>query len=186
MFRSYCKKLLSSFLFLVVYSLFIMAVAYIWAHISMACKSNFGLVLGKTFNYCMIVILTLLIELVAVYVVRIDNLKSKETYENTHTKEAYTFQTDFAETLRSNDHLLHTAAFNTLMLLLFLLIGMGTTATAIPLIISAIALTVVSIVLFTVISTLLWCIVHKKWLSTNESKDLKKLWNAILNRLRGQ
>ncbi|MBR2937555.1 MAG: hypothetical protein IKB80_03555 [Oscillospiraceae bacterium] len=145
-----------------------MAVAYIWAHISMACKNEFGLIFGKTFNYCTIVILTLLIELVAVYVIRIDNLKIKEAYENTHTKEAYTFQTDFAETLKSKDHILHTAAFNTLMLLLFLLIGMGTKATAIPLVIGAIAMTIVSIILFAVISTLIWCIVHKKWLCSQK------------------
>ena len=164
MFGSYFKKLLSSLFFIVIFFLFVMAVAYIWAHISMACKNNLGLVFGKSFNYCIIVILTLLIELLAVYCIRIDNLKCKEAYENTHTAESYAFKADFMETLKSKDHILHTAAFNSLMLPLFLLIGLGTTATTGPLIVSAVALTICSIALFAVISTLLWCIVHKKWL----------------------
>lgn len=164
MFGSFCKKLLSSFFFIVVYFLFIMAVALVWSLFADACKNNFGLVFSKTFNYCMIAILTLLIELLAVYFVRVDNLKRKETYENTHTAEIYNFKADFLETLKSKDHIVHTTAFNLWMLMLFLLIGMGKKANTGLLILGAIGMTLVSVVLFSVISTLLWCIIHKKWL----------------------
>lgn len=185
MFGYYCKKLASSFFFLIIYFLFIMAVAFIWVHIASTFKNNLGIVFSKTFNYCMSAILTLLIELLAVYCIRIDNLKVKEAYVAAHTADTYTFKADFTETLKSKEHILHTAAFNTLMLPLFLLIGIGTKATAGLLIISAIFLTLVSITLFAAISTLLWCIVHKNWLSTKEPRDFKKLWKAILNRLKG-
>jgi len=168
MLGTYFKKLLSCLFFIIIYFLFIIAVAYIWTHIAAACKNNLGLIFGKTFNYCISAILTLLIELLAVYFIRIDNLKCKETYESTHTAAIYAFKADFIETLKSKDHILHSAAFNTLMLPLFLLIGMGTKFTAISIVIGAIALTIVSIILFSVISTLLWCIVHKNWLHSQK------------------
>ena len=168
MLASYFKKLASSFFFLATYFLFIIGVAYIWVHIATALKNYLGLTFGKTFNYCMSAVLTLLMELLAVYFIRIDSLKCKELYESTHSVEFYTFKADFTETLKSKDHILHAAAFNALMLPLFLLIGMGTKATTGVVIISAIVLTIVSIMLFAVISTLLWCIVHKKWLHSQK------------------
>ncbi len=164
MFSSYVKKLLSSFLFLFIYFLFITVVAFVW----IIFKSSIGLTVPDALNYCIITVLTLLIELLAVYYIRIDNLKSKEAYEKTHGAETYAFQSDFRETLRSKAHILHTAAFSTLMLPLLLLIGMGTDADVGPLIIGTIALTMVSIVLFAVISAFLWCIVHKKWLCSKK------------------
>ena len=185
MFGTYLKKLGSSLFFIMIYFLFIMGVAYIWTHISMACKEQFGLSFGMTFNYIMSAILTLLLELLAVYVVRIDNLKAKEIYEESHAPGVFDFKADFNDTIKSKEHILHTAAFGTLMLPLFLLIGLGTKAGTALLLIGAIAATMVSTALFAAISSLVWCIVHKKWLSTKESKDFKKLWNAILNRLKG-
>lgn len=185
MISAYFKKLASSLFFIFIYFLFIMGVAFVWTQIAVACRDNLGMPFDKTFNYFMSAILTLLIELIAVYFVRIDSLNAKDVYEETHAPGSYSFKVDFKETLKSKDHILHTAAFNTLMLPLFLLIGMGFKLTGIPLFFGAIAMTIVSILLFSVISTLVWCIVHKNWLSTKDPKDLKKLWNAIVNRLKG-
>ena len=185
MLRIYIKKLISSLFFIFIYFLFVMGVAFVWTQIATACKDNFGIVFSKNFNYCMSFILTLLIELLAVYFVRIDNLKAKELYTENHTPPSYIFKNDLVEILKSKDHILHAAAFNTWMLFLYLLIGMGAKISGFMLFIFAIGLTVVTILLFTIISALLWCIIHKKWLSTKEPIDFKKLWNAIVNRLKG-
>lgn len=185
MFGTYMKKLASSLFFVIIYFLFIVAVAYIWTKFSMMCKAKFGLVFGMPFNYCMSAILTLLIELLAVYVVRIDNLKAKESYKKIHATGTYFGKIDYIETLTSKEHILHTAAFGTVMLPLFLLIGLGTKAGAVLLVIAAIAATIVSTALFAVTSSFVWCIVHKKWLSDKEPKDFKKLWKAIVNKLKG-
>ena len=185
MFGTYMKKLGSSLFFIFIYFLFIVAVAYIWTRFSVLCKEKLGLAFSRPLNYCMSAILTLLVELLAVYVVRIDNLKVKESYEEVHAPGTYVFKDDFQNTLRSTEHILHTAAFGTLMLPLFLLIGLGTKAGTALLVIAAIAATIVSTVLFAVISSIVWCIVHKKWLSTKEPIDFKKLWKAIVNKLKG-
>ena len=139
MISAFFKKLLSSFLFLFIYSLFAMAVAYIWMRIAAICKEQLNLIFGKTFNYSIIAILTLLVELLAVYCIRIDNLNAKKTYLNIHATDVYSFHTDFAETLKTKEHILHTIAFNTLMLPLFLLIGTGAKISGVLLIVFAIA-----------------------------------------------
>ncbi len=168
MFGSYCKKLLSSLFFFVIYFLFITTVAYVWVNIAMACEAKFGIEFGKTFNYCISAILTLFIELIAVYVIRIDNLKHKEVYKKSHSAETFMFKTDFIETIKSREHILHAAAFNTLMFFLLILLGMGTKLSTGLIIIISIALTIVSIILFGVISGLLWSIVHRKWLHSKK------------------
>ena len=185
MFATYLKKLGSCFFFMFIYFMFYWAVALVWTQISTACKENLGLVFGMPLNYTIIIILPLVVELLAVYVVRIDNLKVKESYEETHAAGTYSRNLDFKETLKSKEHILHTAAFGTVMLPLSLLIGLGTKAGTVLLIICAIAATVVSTALFMLISSWVWCIVHKKWLSDKEPKDFKKLWNAIVNKLKG-
>ena len=185
MFTAYLKKLGSSFFFMFIYFLFYWAVALVWTQISTACKENFGLVFGRPLNYAIIIILTLLVELLAVYVVRIDNLKAKESYEETHAPSTYSRNADFKETLKSKEHILHAAAFGTVMLPFFLLIGLGTKAGTTLLIVCAIAATIICTALFVLISSWVWCIVHKKWLSNKEPKDFKKLWNAIINKLKG-
>lgn len=182
MFGQYLKKLCSSLFFLVIFFLFLIVVDFLWAQLITALHLNLGL----NWNAVIIVIITLLIELLAVYVIRIDSRDSQEEYKRIYKNGSVPFSYDFWNTFTSRDNIIHTIAFNTLLLPFILMIGIGNKFPVISVVLGTVILLLISAVLFSTISTLVWCIVHKQWLSTKEPKDWEKMWNAILNRLKGK
>lgn len=183
MFGKFLKKLLSSIFFLVIFFLFMLVVAYVWGLIVKATNIN----PSNGWNYVLIIIATLLIELLAVYFIRLDNTDRKEAYQSIYKAGTNVpFSYDFLNTLISKDNILHTIAFNLTAMPAFLLIAIGNEFPVIAVVLGMIVLFLLGAILFAAISTCLWCIVHKRWLSTKPPKDFEKMWNAILNRLKGK
>ena len=96
------------------------------------------------------------------------------------------FKQDFVSTLKTQDTLIHTIVFDILLMPIVLMLCIGNQISTAYTVLIAVGAFLVSFVLFAVISTCLWCIVHKRWLSTKPPKDFEKMWNAILNRVKGK
>lgn len=183
MFIKIIKNFLSCLLFNVVYAIFLIVVAYVWGLITKAV----GIDQASNWNFILIFAVTLLIELLAVYFIRIDNKDRKEEYEKKYKKSKYIpFEYDFLLTFKSKDNIIHAVTFNLLLTPIFLMIGIGNQFPIGHVILGTAILFLVGFLLFSIISTLLWCIVHKRWLSEKPPKDFEKMWNAILNRLKGK
>lgn len=182
MFGQIFKKLLSSLFFHVIYAIFLLVVAYVWGLI----VKNLGLNQGSSWNYVLILLVTLMIELLAVYFIRIDNKDRREDYKKKHKKGIAPFGRDFWGTVKSRDNIIHATAFNFLLMPIFVLIGIGNEFPIATVVLGTAILFLLGFILFSAISTCLWCIVHKRWLSTKPPKDFEKMWNAILNRLKGK
>jgi len=183
MFGQIIKKLLSCFFFNIVYAIFLLVVAYVWGLITKATGIN----QASNWNFILIFAVTLLIELLAVYFIRIDNKDRKEEYEKKYKKgKPLPFEYDFLLTIKSKDNIIHAVIFNFLLAPIFLMIGIGNQFPVGHVILGTAILFLVGFLLFAIISTLLWCIVHKRWLSEKPPKDFEKMWNAILNRLKGK
>ena len=182
MIGQFFKKLFASLFFHGIYALFLLVVAYVWG---LAAKS-LSINQDSNWNYVLIFLVTLAIELLAVYFIRIDNKDRKEEYEKKYKKGTIPFGYDFVNTVKSRDNIIHAIAFNFLLMPIFLLIGIGNEFPLTNVILGTSILFLLGFVLFSAISTCLWCIVHKRWLSTKPPRDFEKMWNAILNRLKGK
>ena len=183
MFGQIIKKVLSCLFFNIVYAIFLLVVAYVWGLITKAAGIN----QASNWNYVLIFVVTLLIELLAVYFIRIDNKDRKEEYEKKYKKgTAIPFEYDFWLAIRSKDSMIHAVTFNLLLSPIFIMIGIGNQFPTGHVILGTAILFLVGFLLFSIINTLLWCIVHKRWLSTKPPKDFEKMWNTILNRLKGK
>ena len=183
MFGKVINKFFSSLLFNIVYSVFLLVVAYVWGLVAKATDID----QSSSWNYVVILLVTLLIELLAVYFIRFDNKDRKEAYEKRYKKGTVVpFWYDFIDTLKSQDHIIHTIMFNFVLMPVFLMIGIGNQFPIGHVILGTALLFLFGVILFSLISTCLWCIVHRRWLSTKPPKDFEKLWNAILNRLKGK
>ncbi len=164
MVKLYLKKLLSSFLFVVIFFLFLLVVSFAWMHADSAIKSFLGITIPDAVSYCIILILTLVLDLVGVYFLRIDSLRYKEIFKKAHEKETHSFSKDFVGTLKSADNIVHTIAFLSLNLPFNLLITISANTPILPLIAGTLALLVVNGLLFSIINTFVWCLVHRNWL----------------------
>ena len=183
MFIRIIKNFLSCLLFNIVYAIFLIVVAFVWGLITKAVGIN----QASNWNFILIFLVTLLIELLAVYFIRIDSRERKEEYEKRYKKgKPVPFEYDFFSTIKSKDNIVHAVIFNLLLVPIILMIGFGNQFPIIHVILGTVILFLIGFFLFSVISTLLWCIVHKRWLSTKPPKDFEKVWNAILNRLKGK
>lgn len=168
MVKLYLKKLLSSILFSGIFFLFLVVVAYVWVHISSACTSFLGFEIPNTIDYCIVLILTLLLELIGVYFLRVDSLNCKEEYTDGHKGEIYIFSKDFICTLRSSENIVHIIAFLTFVLPFYLLIAISEKAPLFPSIAGMLALSIVTGALFGAVNTLSWCFVHRNWLKNKD------------------
>lgn len=153
MLRLYLKKLLLTIIFLILFFLFYLVVGFVWVQIASAA----GFTIHPNLQICLIVAVSLVIELLAVYFLRIDNPKQKDAFNVT---DAYTFCTDFINILKSAENLSHTFAYVTLVAL-FLLYTLTVNALGASTLIAAI----ISCGLFAVVNALLWAIIHKRWIA---------------------
>ena len=156
MIRLYLKKLLLTFIFLVLYFLFYLVVGFVWMRIA----SAFEFAVHPNLQFCLIVAISLVIELLAVYFLRIDNPKQKDAFDTTAT---LSFRSDFVNTLKSAENLIHTAAYVTFVAVFLLYITLSNNLR-----VDTLTAAIVSCGLFAVLNTLLWTLIHKRWIATAE------------------
>lgn len=156
MIRLYLRKLLLTIVFLALYFLFYLVVGFVWMRIA----SSWGFTIHPNLRFSLVVAISLAIELLAVYVLRIDNPKHKEAFDTT---QGYIFSTDFKNTFKSAENLTHTFAYVTVAIL-FLVYTIAIHTISVGTVIAVL----ISCGLFTVVNTLLWTIIHKRWVTTAE------------------
>ena len=108
-------------------------------------------------------ILAFFITLRLVYRMRFDNKTQKREYwELTHNA-PLSFGKDFVQTLKSRENTVHTLAFLTLALVRGIRIEIIAHTPLFGILLEIILIILTQVSLFTLINTLLWCLVHRRW-----------------------
>lgn len=162
MLKLYIKKLFLSLLFWFVFFLFFVVVTYVWLHVVPGLESFFKCKFTGNFNISIQAVITLLLELLAVYFVRIDSPNYKKPFQKAKIEKA--FSRDFWDILKSAENIVHTVANLTLILLFSMLISATNQSPAVHTVLRTLFLLIAGGILFAVINTALWCIIHKRWI----------------------
>ena len=145
MMRFYLKKLLQTFLFLT--CLMLLVRLLFWFRPQVYSLVYTGLILSAA------------LVMYAVFLRRWENTSLKVAYLEKYAAKEYSFRKDYLTTYKSKENVVHTAAFSTIILLNSIRIGITAQKTPASLLIQA----SIVIVVFTVLNTLVWCLVHKRW-----------------------
>ena len=159
MLKLYLKKVLLTILFFTAH-LFTSSFVYMVMTLILSDK-----VYLEEFRTALAVILAIPVSVVTVYISRLDNKTHKRAYMEAHRTETISFRKDFVGTLISRENIIHTLAFLTLGLLYILPVPISIEEPLWRLIIVTVILLFIAGVIFTVANTLLWCLVHKRWIS---------------------
>ena len=172
MLKLYLKKLFLSLLFWFVFFLFFVVVTFVWLHVVPGLESFFKCKFTGNFNISVQAVVTLLLELLAVYFVRIDSPNYKKPFQKAKIKKA--FSKDCADTLKSAENIMHTAANLTLIVPFSLLLSATNQTPAAHTVLRTLILLIAGGILFAVINTALWCIIHNRWLNElNKTPDIE-------------
>lgn len=107
--------------------------------------------------------LALVVLLVLVYRGRCDNKLYKMEYLEGIEYKPLSFGKDFWQTLKSKDNIAHTLAFTTLNFLFNIHIGISASSTVLVFIFGMLILLISQGAVFTLINTLIWSLVHRRW-----------------------
>ncbi len=108
-------------------------------------------------------ILALFIMLQLVYRMRFDNKTHKQKYwELTHDA-PFSFGKDFVQTLKSRENTIHILAFLTVALVRGIRIEIIAHTPFFGILLEVIIIILTQVSVFTLINTLLWCGVHRRW-----------------------
>lgn len=164
MLKHYFKKLLNTLLFLIACYTYIAAAEYAWYYIGTLLQELLSITFPRAVNLAMGILLAGSLTVVMVYFMRHESVAYKSKYKKAHAEGPVSFQKDFVSTFISADNVLHTAAFLTLLLPILILIGTSANTPILLRIVGILLLLAVGGALFAAVNTLMWCLVHKKWL----------------------
>ncbi|MBQ7329163.1 MAG: hypothetical protein IJX01_04575 [Oscillospiraceae bacterium] len=171
MLKLYFKKFFLTILFFVGFLLIGAAAAFLWV---LVLRNLFS----EQIRFYACIILAGIIILKLVYDTRRDSNPYKREFLNSTDAISIPFWKDFWATLRSKENLIHTLAFTTLNFFFSLPIGIRASSSLWTLIIGMIILLVHQGLMFTAGNTLLWCVVHRRWLRyrqyANYNADMQK------------
>ena len=156
MLRLYFKKLPMTVLFVIGYAAIVFLLAF------------FTYLLLRTLipDSVLIVVLPLLalfLMLYGVYRERSDSRPYKQAFLERAVQEPIPFGKDFWAVLKSKENICHTAAFLTLDFLFALPIGISNSSNLWIFLIGMVLLLITQGAVFTLINTLIWCLVHRRW-----------------------
>ena len=155
MLKLYLKKVLLTVLFLA--ALLFLASAFT------LCFQRYLFMLLEEFINLLCAIPAPGVMLTTVYFIRCNILSGKSAYLECHKANPVSIGKDLINTLKSKENIIHTLAFLTISLLFFLLIGISASTPFLPLVVGTIILLVACDLVFTIVNTLIWCLVHKRW-----------------------
>ncbi len=98
------------------------------------------------------------------YMARYELSSYKMEYINAFTSDAFLFVKDYKNTFKSKENIIHTSAFLTIELIFNLATAISTSTPFLRLVIVTILLLFVEGLIFSTLNTLIWCLVHKKWM----------------------
>lgn len=130
-----------------------------------------GELIPEDIQTMIILVLGALIMLRVIYINRCTNKPYKRAFLEEIEYKPATFLKDFVFTIKSKENTIHTLAYITLDLLRTIRIGILSDATFWRVIIITAVLVIIRSLIFTIINTVLWCAVHKRWLNYQKYAD---------------
>ena len=157
MVKLYFKKFFLTVLFFVGFLFTGFVVSFVWHLV-------FRNLFSEQVRFIVVTILAALVTLKVAYDIRRDRDAYKSEFLNSTDAISIPFWKDFWATLRSKENLIHTLAFITLRFLTALPTGIRSSSSLWVLLFGTIVLLVHQGLMFAVGNTLLWCVVHRRWL----------------------
>lgn len=108
-------------------------------------------------------IIALVIMLVLLYRLRCDNKPYKREYLEGIEYKTRSFPKDFWQTLKSKENIAHTLAFLTSDFLFGIPGGISASPNIVVFILGMLTQLIIEGTAFTLINTLIWCLVHRRW-----------------------
>ena len=157
MVKLYFKKLLFTILFAVSFLLLCGICVFVWHLI-------FRYMFPESVSTAANAILGLIFELVLVYLYRCERSPYKRTYIDSFAADHFFFVKDFVSTFKSKDNIVHTLAYLTYDLVQTVRGAISSDSPFFRAVIITVLLVAVRSLLFAVMNTLIWSLVHKKWM----------------------
>lgn len=157
MVKLFFKKFFLTVLFFVGFLLIGATAAFLWV---LVLRNLFS----EQIRFYACIIIAGIIVLKLAYDTRRDSSPYKSAFLNSTDAISIPFWKDFWATLRSKENLIHTLAFITLRFFIALPTGIRASSSLWTLIIGMIVLLVHHGLMFAAGNTLLWCVVHRRWL----------------------
>ena len=159
MMKLYLKKLLMTALFVLGYIVLLFILAFFTF---LLLKS----LIPETVLIIILPLLALFLMLRGVYRNRSDSRPYKQAFLECAVQEPIPFRKDFWAVLKSRENICHTAAFLTLDFLFALPIGIANSSNVWIFLIGMVLLLTSQGAVFTLINTLIWSLVHRRWAET--------------------
>ena len=157
MVKLYLKKLFFTLLFIFAFPIFGAVCAFVWHLI-------FRYMFPESVSTAANAILGLIFELVLVYLYRCERSPYKRTYIDSFAADHFFFVKDFVSTFKSKDNIVHTLAYLTYDLVQTVRGAISSDSPFFRAVIITVLLVAVRSLLFAVMNTLIWSLVHKKWM----------------------
>ena len=157
MIKLYFKQLLFTFLIIAIFALSGSICAFLWHLI-------FRNLIPDSIRDFACVILGGLLSFKLLFTFRCEHSPSKSAYVNSFAEDTFSFVKDFKKTLISKDNLVHLIAFITLDLIYSVAMAISVNTKFLRFIIVTVIYLLRDCLIFTMLNTLVWCLVHKKWM----------------------
>jgi len=157
MLKLYLKKVFLTAGFFLFYLLLGGMLAFVW-------YIFFRNLFSEDFTTAAVAILAIPAALTMVYRTRCNCAACKQAFFEKPEEIPPSFPKDFVHTFKSKENIVHTLAFLTLDFLFTVPIGISMNTPFIALIAGAVFFLVIGGAVFSLANTLLWCLVHRRWL----------------------
>ena len=164
MVKLYFKQLLFTLLLVVIFALSGAICVFLWHLI-------FRNLIPESARDIVCAILGGLISFKLLFTFRCKNSPIKSAYVNSFTEDTFSFVKDFKNTFISKDNLVHLLAFITLDLIYSVAMAISVNTTFVRFIIVTMIYLLRDCLIFAILNTLVWCLVHKKWMRFLELRN---------------
>lgn len=151
--KLYLKKLL----FTILFSVLLLMISYILS------LSHHVIPLKDDTVYTMSIIIGLVIMLFFTYAIRLCGKKAKARYLSEKQPKKNSLEKEFYKVLRSKENVIHMIAFLTIIDVFFICVALSVGSTIATAAGKILILSLVGGIVFTLLNTLIFCMVHKRW-----------------------
>lgn len=157
MIKLYFKKLLFTILFVVIFALLSGICVFFWHLI-------FRNLFPELVRDIACIILGCLLDFKLLFTFRDERSSYKSAYVDSFTGDTFSFLKDFKNTFKSNDNIVHTLAYLSFDLVQTVRGAISSDSPFFRAVIITLILVSVRGLIFATLNTLVWCLVHKKWM----------------------
>lgn len=157
MFKLYLKKLSFTLLVISIFPLLAGVCFFFWY---LVFRHMFPVAVSRAVN----MILGMIFTLGLVYLYRYEHSSYKKAYIDSFNSDNFSFVKDFISTFKSKDNIVHTLAYQSFDLVQTVRGAISSDSPFFRAVIITLILVSVRGLIFAVFNTLIWCLVHKKWM----------------------